>query len=101
MGIDTEKLTAIMEASYLYSSVYNSISEKSTVDDAEVDRFFNENKSGLMKKFKLLKVNSIVVDNRKTAMKFLEKQKMVKIFPNYLMRMIPPEQQRVPARTAR
>lgn len=75
MGIDTEKLTAIMEASYLYSSVYNSISEKSTVDDAEVDRFFNENKTGLMEKFKLLKVNSIVVDNRKTAMEVLEKAK--------------------------
>lgn len=75
MGINTEKLTAIMETSYLYSSVYNAISESSTVDDAEIDRFFYENKDGLMEEFQLLKVNSIVVDDEETAMEILEKAK--------------------------
>ncbi len=75
IGIDEEKLTAIMEDSCLYSSVYNAISEKFAVDDAEVERFFNENKAGLMEKFKLLKVNSIVVDDRETAVEVLEKAK--------------------------
>lgn len=73
MGMDTEKLTMVMEDSYLYSTVYQAISEECKIDDAEVDTFFAENKDGLMEEFQLLKVNSIVVDNLETAEEVLEK----------------------------
>lgn len=75
MGMDKEKMTALMESSYLYSTVYQSISDGHEVPDADVDTFFSENKDGLMEKFQLLRVNSIVVDDLETAEEVLDKAK--------------------------
>jgi len=73
MGMDQEKMTAVMEDSYLYAEVYQAVSEGYEVPEAEIDAFFTENKDGLMEKFQLLKVNSIVVDDQKAAEEVMEK----------------------------
>ena len=87
MGMDVEKLTALMESSYLYSLVYQAISEECAVDDAEVDSFFEANKADLMEEFQLLKVNSIVVNDLATAEEVLEKarsgENFSKLFDEY------------------
>lgn len=75
MGIDEEKLTTVMENSSLYSKVYQAISEECTLNDSEIDEFFEKNKEGLMEEFQLLKVNSIIVDDLETAEDVLEKAK--------------------------
>ena len=73
MGLTKEKLTVLVETSYLYSAVYEAIFEELVIDDAEIASFFEKNKADLMDEFQLLKVNSIVVDDIDTAKKVLEK----------------------------
>jgi len=75
MGMDLEKMTAVMEDSYLYSEVYQAVTEEQEVPESEIEAFFTENKEGLMEEFQLLKVNSIVVDDMETAEEVLEKAK--------------------------
>ena len=75
MGMDLEKMTAVMEDSYLYSEVYQAVTENQEISESEIDAFITQNKEGLMEKFQLLKVNSIVVDDQKTAEEVLEKAK--------------------------
>lgn len=75
MGMDAEKVQPLMEDSYLFSIVYEAIAAECEVDDAEIDSFFEENKAEMMEEFRMLRVNSIVFDDKETADMVLEKAK--------------------------
>ena len=73
INVDLEELTALMEASYLYTLVHQSIAEECQVDAAETEAYYQENKDRLQEEYTMLHVQSVLVEKEDTAEEVLEK----------------------------
>lgn len=67
MGIDVEKLTPLMESSYLYSLVYEAIAAECGVDDTDMEAFYQENKDQLKEDYTQVSIQSILLDDAEKA----------------------------------
>lgn len=67
MGIDAEGLYPLMEKSYLYSLVYETIAAECEVDPEEMARYYEENKETLREDYTVLRLDSILLDDLETA----------------------------------
>ncbi len=67
MGMDTEKLIPLMEASYLYSLVYESIAAECAVDEADMAAYYEEQKDQIKEDYTSLKVATILLDDGEKA----------------------------------
>lgn len=75
MGMDTEKLIPLMEASYLYSLVYESISAECAVDEADMAAYYEEQKDQIREDYTTLKLATILLDNEEKAEEAAERAK--------------------------
>ena len=67
MEVDEEKLVPLMEASYLYSLVYDSIASECAVDETDMADYYAEQKDQIRSDYTELKVATILVDDEETA----------------------------------
>lgn len=67
MGVDEEKLIPFMEGSYMYSLVYQALAAECEVDEAEMAKYYEENKVQMKDDYTLLDLDTIVLDNLETA----------------------------------
>ncbi len=67
MGIDAEKLLPLMEASYLYSLVYEAISSECEVDEAAMEDYYQENKEQMTFDYTQIRLNTILLDDAEKA----------------------------------
>ena len=67
MEVDEEKLVPLMEASYLYSLVYDSIASECAVDETDMADYYAEQKDQISSDYTELKVATILVDDEETA----------------------------------
>ena len=73
MGVDAEKLAPLMEGSYLYTLVYQSIAAECAVDETEMEAYYQENQAQLEKDYTMLTLQSILLDDQKTAEEVVKK----------------------------
>lgn len=67
MGIDAEGMYPLMERSYLYSLVYETIAAECEVDPEEMTRYYEENKEQLREDYTTLQLDSILLDDLELA----------------------------------
>lgn len=67
MGIDAEDAVPLMEASYLYTLVYNEIAAECEVDAEELQTYIAENKENLRKDYTEVEVQTIFFDDLEKA----------------------------------
>lgn len=67
MNVTAEKLIPLMEASYLYSVVYESIAAECAVDEKDMAEYYAEQKEQVRSDYTQLKLATILVDDEKTA----------------------------------
>lgn len=67
MGIDAKKLQPLMEDSYLYTLVHQSIAEECGVDAADMDVYYQENKEQIEKDYTSMNLQTILLDDSKKA----------------------------------
>lgn len=67
MGIDVEGMYPLMEKSYLYSLVYDTIAAECEVDPTAMEQFYQENKEQMRTDYTMLRLNSILLDNEQSA----------------------------------
>ncbi|MDO4530761.1 MAG: peptidyl-prolyl cis-trans isomerase [Bacillota bacterium] len=70
--VEEEELAKLMEASYLYTLVHQSIAEECQVDAGETEAYYQENKDILQTEYTTLHVQSVLVDTEETAEKVAE-----------------------------
>lgn len=75
MGVDTEKLIPLMEASYLYSLVYEEIAAECGVDEADMAAYYQENKAQLKEDYTEVSLQSILLDDEETAKEVMQRVK--------------------------
>lgn len=63
MGVDVETLQPMMEDSYLYTLVHQSIAEECDVDAADMDAYYQANKDQMKKDYTSLKLQTILLDD--------------------------------------
>ena len=73
MGITAEKLQPMMEDSYLYTLVHQEIAAECDVDAADMEAYYQENHAQLEKDYAILTLQSILLDDRKTAEEVVKK----------------------------
>ena len=67
MGMDAEKLIPLMEASYLYSLVYESIAAECAVDEGDMAAYYEEQKDQIREDYTTLKLATILLDDGEKA----------------------------------
>lgn len=67
MGIDAEGMYPLMEKSYLYSLVYDTIAAECEVEPEEMERYYEENREQLRAEYTTLRLNSILMDSAERA----------------------------------
>lgn len=67
MGVDAEKMVPLMEDSYLYSLVYESIASECAVDEADMAAYYEEQKDQIKEDYTSLKVATILLDDGEKA----------------------------------
>lgn len=75
MGIDAEKLVPLMEASYLYSLVYESIAAECAVDEEDMAEYYNEQKDQIKEDYTSLDLATILLDDEEKAEEAAERAK--------------------------
>lgn len=75
MGMDIEKLIPLMEASYLYSLVYESIAAECAVDEADMAAYYEEQKDQIKEDYTSLKVATILLDDGEKAKEAADRAK--------------------------
>lgn len=73
MGMDAESAAPVMEASYLYSLVYNEIAAECEVDAGELQKYRTENEAALRKDYAEVQVQTIFLDNLEKAEKAVQR----------------------------
>lgn len=63
MGVTVETLQPMMEDSYLYTLVHQSIAEECDVDAADMDAYYQANKDQMKKDYTSLKLQTILLDD--------------------------------------
>ena len=71
--VGADRLTALMEASYLYTLVHQSIAEECQVDAGEKAAYYQEQKEILREEYTTLHLQSVLVDQEETAEEVAEK----------------------------
>lgn len=79
MEVDEEKLVPLMEASYLYSLVYDSIASECAVDETDMADYYAEQKDQIRSDYTELKVATILVDDEETANEVAKRARMARI----------------------
>ena len=79
MEVDEEKLVPLMEASYLYSLVYDSIASECAVDETDMADYYAEQKDQIRSDYTELKVATILVDDEETANEVAKRAKDARI----------------------
>lgn len=67
MGMDAEKMAPLMEDSYLYSLVYESIAAECGVDEGDVAAYYEEQKEQIKEDYTSLRVATILLDDGEKA----------------------------------
>lgn len=67
MEVTAEQMVPLMEASYLYSLVYESIAAECAVDEKDMADYYAEQKEQVRSDYTELKLATILVDDEKTA----------------------------------
>ena len=67
MGVDAETLQPLMEDSYLYTLVHQTIAEECEVDAEDMEAYYQENKAQMQKDYTSLKLQTILQDDEKKA----------------------------------
>ena len=75
MGMDEEKLIPLMEASYLYSLVYESIAAECAVDEGDMAAYYEEQKDQIRSDYTTLDLATILVDDASKAEEVAERAK--------------------------
>ena len=75
MGMDAEKLVPLMEASYLYSLVYESIAAECAVDEADMAAYYEEQKDQIKSDYTTYNLATILLDNADKAEEAAERAK--------------------------
>ena len=87
MGVDVEALQPMMEDSYLYTLVHQSIAEECEVDAADMDAYYQTNKEQMKKDYTSLKLQTILLDDAAKAEEAAKRAKagedFVKLFDEY------------------
>ena len=87
MNIDVKKLQPLMEDSYLYTLVHQSIAEECEVDAADMDVYYQANKEQMKKDYTSLKLQTILLDAEEKAEEAAKRAKagedFVKLFDEY------------------
>lgn len=87
MGVDVETLQPMMEDSYLYTLVHQSIAEECDVDAADMDAYYQANKDQMKKDYTSLKLQTILLDDGDRAEEVAKRAKdgedFVALFDEY------------------
>lgn len=87
MNVDLEKLQPMMEDSYLYTLVHQSIAEECAVDAADMDAYYQANKEQMKKDYTSLKLQTILQNDAKKAEEAADRAKagedFVSLFEEY------------------
>ena len=87
MGVTVETLQPMMEDSYLYTLVHQSIAEECEVDAADMDAYYQANKEQMKKDYTSLKLQTILLDDKEKAEEAAKRAKagedFVKLFDEY------------------
>ena len=87
MGMDAEKLQPMMEDSYLYTLVHQSIAEECEVDTADMAAYYQENKDQFKQDYTMLKLQTILLDDSAKAKDAADRAKagedFLKLFEEY------------------
>lgn len=87
MGVTVETLQPMMEDSYLYTLVHQSIAEECEVDAADMDVYYQANKEQMKKDYTSLKLQTILLDDKEKAEEAAKRAKagedFVKLFDEY------------------
>ena len=87
MNLDVKKLQPMMEDSYLYTLVHQSIAEECEVDAADMDVYYQANKEQMKKDYTSLKLQTILLDDEEKAEEAAKRAKagedFVKLFDEY------------------
>lgn len=75
MGVDEKKLVPLMEASYLYSLVYDSIAAECAVDETDLANYYAEQKDEIRSDYTQLKLATIAVETEERAEEVLQRAK--------------------------
>lgn len=75
MGMDAEKLVPLMEASYLYSLVYESIAAECAVDEGDMEDYYQEQKAQIKEDYTTLRLATILLDDGEKAAEAAERAK--------------------------
>lgn len=75
MGVDAESLQPLMEDSYLYTLVHQSIAEECAVDAADMEDYYQTNKDRLKNDYTSLKVQTILLDDGEKAKEAADRAK--------------------------
>ncbi len=67
MNVDEEKLLPLMEASYLYSLVYESIAAECAVDETDMAAYYAEKKDQIRQDYTKVQLATILLDDEKQA----------------------------------
>lgn len=75
MDVDEKKLVPLMEASYLYSLVYDAIAAECTADETDLANYYAEQKDEIRSDYTQLKLATIVVETEEKAEEVLQRAK--------------------------
>ena len=75
MGVDAEKLVPLMEASYLYTLVHETIAAECEVDGADMEAYHQANKEQLKADYTTLNLQTILLDDAEKAAEAADRAK--------------------------
>lgn len=75
MGLDTEKLIPLMEASYLYSLVYEQIAAECGVDATDMETYYQMNRDAIKADQTTFQVESILLQEKEKADEAMKRAK--------------------------
>ena len=75
MGVDQEQMETLMEESYLYSVVYDTLAKECEVNADEMEQYYQENADALREEYTQITIDTIMVNDEATAKEVSEKAK--------------------------
>ena len=75
MGVDQETLYTLMEESYLYSVVYDTLAAECEVNQTDMERYYLEHAEEFRNDYTQLTIDTIMVNDAQTAQEVAEKAK--------------------------
>ena len=75
MGVDEEQIESLMEESYLYFVVYDTLAKECEVNADEMVQYYQENADALREEYTQITIDTIMVNDEATAKEVSEKAK--------------------------